>query len=402
MIRMVFITLLVNFLLFTVTTRASQLNPVELASKVTPPYQLGERVKNSEVWTLVNLDGAAAGYIFETESLAPLPGFSGIPINLVVSMDKQGSLLNVEILNHNEPIFVSGLGEAPFHKFVEQYRGRSIYDAMSVGVPYGKVEGASAQNYLDGVTKATASVRITHETILAAANAVAREKMRGLAATPPPIPDMSYVETLNFNDLVDQGIAIRHQITNREVQHLFSDSPWESDDQVAVDETDGLYLDLWVIDIGPPAVAGAVLDAQSLETLRYFLSISPNDEPILLIDQGRHGLVSEEFVRNTEPDLIAAWQHGLPVTLRDADLELTLLPGLPRGHQMVVRTDRRLGFDPTRSWDLVLKVVREHGSFMPTIGVRDLTFGHRSPQRFYLTPGFDKPLTPLQAAIMGR
>jgi transcriptional regulator of nitric oxide reductase/ferredoxin len=367
-----------------------------------PPYQLGDRVKHSDVWTLVNLDGAEAGYLFETEPLAPIPGFSGIPINMLVAMDKRGKLLKVEILNHNEPIFVSGLGEAPFHGFVAQYGGLSIYDAMSVGVPYGRVEGASSQIYLDGVTKATASVRIAHESILAAANAVARDKIRGLGAAPSPAPDPSYSEPLAFGDLVSQGIARRHRVSNRQMQALFRDTLWHTDDAVALAEPDGFYLDLWVIDIGPPAVARAVLDAESLQQLRYFLSISPDDEPILLIDQGRHGLVSDEFVRNTEPDLIGAQQDGLPVALRDADLELSLLPGLPEGRQIVLRTDRRLGFDPTRPWNLTLKAVREHGSFMPEIGVRDLSFEHVSPRRFYLVDAADIPLSAGQSALLGR
>jgi len=381
---------------------AARLDPERLATRVEPPYQLGERVGDSEVWTLVNLDGAEAGFLFESAPLAPIPGFSGAPINLLVAMDKEGRLLNVEIVHHNEPIFVSGLGQAPFHEFVTQYRGRSIYDSMSVGVPYGKVEGASTQLYLDGVTKATASVRIAHETVLAAANAVARRKMRGLAVAPAPAPDMGYDERLSFDDLVAQGIARRHRISNRQIQEMFHQSQWQDDDPVALADLDEYYLDLWVVDVGPPAIARALFDSESLEQLDYFLSISPDDEPILLIDQGRHGLVSDEFVRNTEPDLIGAMQDGLPVALRDADLDLSLLPGLPAGRQIVLRTDRRIGFDPTRPWQLTLKAVREHGSFMPSVGVRDLVFEHRSPARFYTTPAFDRPPTPQQAAILGR
>ncbi len=381
---------------------AAQLSPAETATRVVPPYQLGERIGDSDVWTLVNLDGADAGYVFETEPLAPLPGFSGIPINLLVAMDKQGKLLKVEILRHNEPIFVSGLGEAPFHEFVAQYGGLSIYDSMSVGVPYGRVEGASSQIYLDGVTKATASVRIAHESILAAANAVARQKMGGLTLTPSPAPDMTLNEDLSFTDLVEQGIARRHRVSNRQMQELYRESLWEDDDPIALAEPDAMYLDLWVIDLGPPAMARAVLDDDSLAQLNHFLSISPHDEPILLIDQGRHGLVSEDFVRNTEPDLIGAEQNGLPVALRDADLELTLRSGLPSGFQIVLRSDRRLGFDPTQPWQLTLKAVREHGSFMPRLGIRDLSFEHQSPARFYLTPAVEQPLTPQQAAVLGR
>ena len=376
------------------------LSEQELAQRVIPPYQLGERIQDSNVWTLVNLDGADAGFLFESEPLTPIPGFAGQPINLLIAMDKEGKLLNVEIVSHNEPIFVSGLGEGPFLKFIDQYQGLSIYESMSVGVPYGRVEGASTQRYLDGVTKATASVRIAHETILSAANAVAKEKMRGIGIM--KMPDLDSTEELSFEDLVEQGIARRHQVTNREVQALYAGTEWENDDALALEQPESLYLDIWIIDIAPVAVAKAVLNKEGLAQLAYFLSISPHDEPILLIDQGRHGLVSESFVRNTEPDLMSASQDGLPVSLRDADLELGLRPEVPRGHQLVVRSDRRLGFDPTLPWELTFKVVREHGSFMPTVGTRDLSFDHVSPDRFYILPKADKPLSAREAALLGR
>ncbi len=122
---------------------------------------------------------------------------------------------------------------------------------------------------------------------------------------------------------------------------------WAGDDPEASDP-DGFYLDLWAVDIGPPAVARAALEAGALAELQEFLAVSPDEEPILVIDAGRHGLVSADFVRNTAPDRISAQQDGLPVALRDADLAVETLPGVPEGTAMILRTDRRLGFDPTQ------------------------------------------------------
>ena len=56
------------------------------------------------------------------------------------------------------------------------------------------------------------------------------------------------------------------------------------------------------------------------------------------------------FIRNTSPDWLSAEQDGLPVALRDADLFVELGKGVPDGEAMVLRTDRRLGFDPAREW----------------------------------------------------
>ena len=68
--------------------------------------------------------------------------------------------------------------------------------------------------YLDGVTKATASVRIAHESILAATLKVAREKMQGVRTQAPAYPKKDYNENLTWQDLVEQGIVARKLVLN--------------------------------------------------------------------------------------------------------------------------------------------------------------------------------------------
>ena len=145
-----------------------------------------------------------------------------------------------------------------------------------------------------------------------------------------------------------------------------------------------------------------MLSAQALEELQQFQALSPHDEPLLLIESARHGLVGEDFVRNTAPDLISAQQGGLPVALRDADLFVELAPGLPEGRAMILRADRRLGFDPTSEWELTLQIQRAHGSFQPVIGSRSFGFTHATPERFFLSETGPSALPPWQEALRGR
>jgi transcriptional regulator of nitric oxide reductase/ferredoxin len=381
-------------LLLSAPTQAALLDRDALAAKVEPPYELGSKLNDNGVWSIQDRTGVAAGYIFETEPLAPLPGFSGAAINVLVTLDRDGRFLKAELIEHNEPIFVSGLGQAPFHEFMRQYRGLSIFDSITVGVPYGEGDqDGSGQVYLDGVTKATASVRIAHESILAASLAVAREQMQGLAGGPAPSPKRGDDgPTLDWNALVEQGIATRRTITNAELQAAFDDTLWEDDDEQALADPDGDYLDLWVIDIGPDAIARAVLDEDTLDERDALLSVAEHDEPLLLLANGRHGLVSDEFVRNTSPDLLLAEQGGLPVALRDADVDVGTAAGVPDfEHRMMLRTDRRLGFDPTRDWDLVIRAIRRHGSFMPEVGVREFRTTQSTPADFFDVPTIAVP-----------
>jgi NosR/NirI family transcriptional regulator, nitrous oxide reductase regulator len=374
----------------------------KIASFVSPPYALGEPLNDKGVWSLRNSGGAEAGYVFETEMMAPLPGFSGAPINMLVMLDLQGTFIDVKLISQHEPIFVSGLGEAPFLRFFEQYRGHSINEPLVVGTPYGDAGAGSDLVYLDGVTKATASVRIAHESLLAATLQVAREKMQGLSASPPAFPNPSVEEALTWDDLVKQGIARNLRVSNAEVDKAFAGTLWAHDDPEAEADPNGPYLDLWVVDLGPPSVARAVLSEDSLKDLRRFQTVSPTDEPILVIDTARHGLVSPDFVRNTAPDRISGAQDGLPIALRDADLLFETLPQVPKGSAMILRTDRRLGFDPTREWVLSAQAVREHGMFQPEAGSVHFTLTTASPERFYSRADVTQRRAAWEEAVINR
>ena len=366
------------------------LSDEDAARFVEPPYALGESI-GLGAWELKNLDGRIAGYGFESEPLAPLPGFSGAPIDMFVQITVEGRFIDVKLVKHNEPIFVSGLGEAPLRNFLSQYKGHSITESIVVGVPYGGKSSASSLVYLDGVTKATASVRIAHESILAAAQAIARDKMEGLHARAAAKPDPSIRGELNWQSLVSEGIAVRRVVTNAEVQSAFSGTRFADDDPLALENPKDAYLDLWVVDVGPPSVAAAVFKAETLRLLQQFLTINPDAEPLLVIDTGRHGLVTEDFVRNTSPDLLSAEQGGLPVALRDADLSIELKDDVPKGATLVLRTDRRLGFNPAEEWTFQVRALRAHGSFQPELGHVDFSATIKTPERLFIV---DEPVRP--------
>ncbi|WP_323766545.1 4Fe-4S binding protein [Marinovum sp.] len=385
---------------------AETLGREALAPYIAPPMSLGERINDKGVWQLLNSGGAEAGYVFETEPMAPLPGFSGAAINLLVVLDLDGRFLDVQLLSHNEPIFVSGLPEKLFYDFFKQYRGHSISDTLVVGSPYGAGGEGSALVYLDGVTKGTASVRIAHESILAAALQVAREKMSGISTGPPAHPDRDHHEDLTWDDLLAQGIVTRKTVSNAEIDAAFAGTLWEDDDPAARDAPEAPYLDLWVVDLGPPSIAQAVLSPGSYDELQGLMAIATTDEPVLVIDTARHGLVTERFVRNTSPDLISATQGGFPIAFRDADIYIELNDALPEelhdGAALILRTDRRLGFDPTAEWTLQIKALRAHGSFQPELGSVTLEASHKTPERFFSRPEVIMPVPPWVEALRNR
>jgi transcriptional regulator of nitric oxide reductase/ferredoxin len=399
MIQRIFETLgpMLCILLVACSASAEPLPRDEIASLIRPPFSLGEALNDKGVYQLLNSGGEEAGYVFETTPLAPIPGFGGHPINLLVTLSPEGRFLDLRLIEQREPIFLAGIGEGPFLEFLKQYPDLSITQSIVVGVPYGGGGSGSDLVYLDGITKATASARIAHETILAATLIVAREKMDGLGSASPARPKPDYHEDLTWQDLVDQGIARRLQVTNAEVDEMFAGTKWAHDDPIATQHPTALYLDLWLVDIGPASIAQAIVKPESLKDLASFQDMLPEAEPLLVLDAGRHGLVSDDFVRNTAPDRLSASQGGLPTALRDADLWLELKNDVPdHNTAMILRADRRLGFDPTSEWTLKIQAVRTHGNFQPETVDGQFSMTYAAPQRF-----FDRPeiVTPLPAWI---
>ncbi|MGI9450759.1 MAG: 4Fe-4S binding protein [Geminicoccaceae bacterium] len=365
---------------------AKALSEENVSALIVPPYQLGAKIDDRQLWHVLNAGGKPVGYAFETAPLAPIPGFSGQPVNLLISLDLDGQFLDVIVLAQNEPVFVSGLGPAPLNGFVRQYRGRSIADNITVGVPYGDAAtDISTHVYLDGVSKATASVRIVNETVLAAALKVAREYLEGAAPRAAKRPRTDLLEKMSFDQLLASGLVSRLVVTNRKIDAAFEGSLWAADDPDARADPDGIYLELYVADLGIPSVARSLIDEETQAAIDT--GVRDHEEPLLVMARGRHQLLEPDFVRNTAPDRIGVRQDGYPISVRDADIEVILLDSASSFDQMIMlRLDTRLGFDPGSTYELYVRAVRDHGMFMPERGTRDLTLTIEPPARFFAEP----------------
>jgi transcriptional regulator of nitric oxide reductase len=96
-----------------------------LARRFPSPLMVGGKDAALPVWPLFRQNATATelvGYAFESIDFAPVPGFAGVPINLLVAIDPKGNFLEVQVLSHHEPVFLEGLGEAPMFRFAQQCR----------------------------------------------------------------------------------------------------------------------------------------------------------------------------------------------------------------------------------------------------------------------------------------
>lgn len=378
--------LLVLMLLFAVQlAHAGVLTRDEVARRFPAPVVVGEKLREVTAWPLFKQNGTATelvGYVFESADLAPVPGFTGVPPNLLVAIDPKGVFIEVAVLSQHEPVFMEGLGEGPLHQFVAQYRGASLGQNIDVG-------GASGPNRvrLDGVAKATASVRIVNQSVLSAALQVARAKL-GFAQGRDP-GKIAHIhadvfEPMDLAAMLDAGMIRRLRVSNREVEQLFAGGAGAGLDAAASAAPDDVFIDLYLAWASVPAIGRNLLDEASWKRLTNRLD--GGDHALLVMSAGRHGILHEDFVRGSVPDRIALRQDGLPIELRDLDLELRLKGELPVTEIMALRVIGQSGLDPARPLDISLPVTRTKGIVYPERITQDLKLAYRLPERLYAAP----------------
>lgn len=95
--------------------------------------------------------------------------------------DRAVQFVDVEVLRQHEPVFVGGLGPLVFDEFLKQYWDRSIRQQfkISTGQSSRSAGGVVGPNtvVLDGISKATASIRIANQAVLNSSFAVARSRL---------------------------------------------------------------------------------------------------------------------------------------------------------------------------------------------------------------------------------
>ncbi|HEX5392928.1 MAG TPA: FMN-binding protein, partial [Rhodocyclaceae bacterium] len=243
---------------------SGELQRADIERRIQPPLRVGEKLREIPAWPItseLDTSGEPVGYVFESVDLAPIPGFEGTPIDLLVSIDRKGNFMDVEVIHQHEPVFLGGLGEEPLREFVRQYRDKSLRQDISVSTAYGGGKSEGNRVVLDGITKATASVRIVNQSVLGAALAVARAKLGFAGGQKKAVAairsDVS--EQLSIAQLIDKGLIRRATLTNAQVEKLFAGTEGEGLDDQARSEPDGQFVDAYFACLNIPSVGRSLL-----------------------------------------------------------------------------------------------------------------------------------------------
>jgi len=352
----------------------------------TKSVEIGTKDPKFPVWPLL-VGSEVIGYVFETSDLVNIPGFAGTPINMAITLDKQGTFTDVRLISQGEPVFVSGLGTEPLIAFLKQYQGKSIHSNIKVAMPHQRVEReGSANTYIDGITKASVSVRIINETILNAALKVAREKMADQVPKEAAQVRQDLVQSYGWQQLLDAGYIGHLHLNNLQVETAFAGTRFANIDSDVQRNPEGDFVDLYFAQVNVPSIGTNILSEKSWK--RLGLKLEDTDEALIVLSTGPKSFKGDDFVPGSVPDTLAIRQGDFPINLRNQVFDVELRPGLPAFSEIeLYRIDRRSGFDPASPWTLSLRVPRSRGYFLEEAISRDFSVDYKLPADFFVQPG---------------
>jgi NosR/NirI family transcriptional regulator, nitrous oxide reductase regulator len=382
--------------------RGGVLGREALVAHFPPPYVVGERDTATPVWPIFKTSGPPAfttdlvGYVFESVDLAPIPGFSGTPLNLLVAMNTDGEFLEVKVLSQHEPVFLGGLGPEPLVKFVAQYKGLGLKQSIKIGSASAQAARSGSTNvYVDGVAKATASLRIVNQSVLAAALRVARAKLGYSGGRDPDLVAhvrQDVLEARTWRELEGVGLLQRLSLSNGDVERSFAGSGGAGLDGEALERPGDPFLDVYVVLATVPTAGRSLLGDAAWRSLEA--RIRPGDHVLLALWKGRYPLADDDFVRGSVPDRISLEQDGLAIELRDLDLDAPLRDsGAPAlDGWKAFRVAAESGLDPGAPFALSVRVNRSKGMVYPERFGRDFAL-HMAVPAAYLVPAADDEKT---------
>ena len=301
--------------------QAGVLTREKLVELFPAPLIVGERYAALPVWPIFQSGPAgpvALAHAFETADIEPVSGYGGKPLNLLVVVDRDGKFLDVRLLGHTEPIFMSPKGTATLNAFAEQYKALSLNHSIQILSPKAQRVQTDSTATLHGVTAGTVSALAIDKSIMEAAAQVAQARLDDpnprRTAAPPRGPNDRYERT-GWNALVTSRLIQNFTLTNREVEARFRGTPAAGGDAEGTLRPDGLGVDLWIALLGLPQAGRNLLDAAGWQQVRSLRETGA--QVLVLFDNSRYPLAHAANRQGSRGLGLALQQNGKPVELNE-------------------------------------------------------------------------------------
>jgi NosR/NirI family nitrous oxide reductase transcriptional regulator len=329
-------------------------------------------------------NGKLLGYVFLNSDFVNSTGYSGKPIHQLISMDLDGVIQKVVLVEHHEPIVLIGIPESRITALLENYVG------MDIGAYVRDTEG---KHQFDAVTGATVTVMVMDDTILRSAIKVARRfELSGLNPVrqhsgPMATVKMDMTDVSGWPALLQDGSVASLNLSLAQINTAFEKSgnaiaaarKEEGDPQES-------FIDLYAAVVSVPAIGLSVLGEREYNNL--VKSLEPGQQAIALAGDGRFSFKGSGYVRGGIFDRFKITQGDSTIRFHDYHhkrLRNIAADGAPDLKDVdVFRIPTEIEFDPAAPWQLELLVGRDIGPVEKVFLTFDLDY--RMPDKYLLIP----------------
>ncbi|MGC3875219.1 transcriptional regulator NosR [Halomonas sp. GXIMD04776] len=293
------------------------------------------------------------GYVFETVDIAPIPAYSGKPVNLLVGIDPTGQLTLAKVLDHSEPIMLVGIPEEKLQNFAAAHTNFSVSDNPKIGTN------------LDAISGATVTVIVVNDTIMRAARQVAASLgiIEDPSAQPAATVKPDVFEESDWQTLTGDGTIRRLHLTHGQVDEAFVGTAAEDYLRGQPEPADKTFINLYYTYLNAPMAGRNLLGDARFESLME--SLEPGEHAVALMANGDYSFKGSGYVRGGIFDRIELSQDGRTITFHDLDHQrvgsfaLSDMPRMTEKDIFIIR--EQASFDPGRPWQLDLLVRRASG-----------------------------------------
>ena len=364
---------LLNCLAPAVAAQLGELERQRIQIALPEVSEIGEPAGEYAVRTLG--DGQQTlGYVFQSRDVLDLPAYSGKPINMQVVLDTAGVIRDAYVLEHHEPILLTGIPEARLHEFAARFSGIGAAQRVVVG----RSSDPNAVT-VDAVTGATVTVMVLNETVMRAAHkvAVALELIDAHAALrsrPARIRD-EYYQSSDWTELSGNGAIRRLHLTRGQIDDGFKGSEAEGVEEAPAEQREDTFIDLYLTHLNPPTIGRALLGDNQYRQLMS--ELKPGEQAIALLANGSYSFKGSGYVRGGIFDRVQLRQFGDSISFRDLDFQRLddVAEGVPAFSEkaiFIVRGEHN--FDPGADWSLELLVRRQTGPISGVFSSFELSY----------------------------
>jgi NosR/NirI family transcriptional regulator, nitrous oxide reductase regulator len=334
----------------------------------------GEPVPNQAIVPIWKAD-IQKGYVFLNTDFVGAIGYSGKPIVVLIAIDLDGRIAGVKLIEHAEPIILSGIPEQKIIDFIEGYKSVDI-------LKLAKEKGGEPPP-IDIVSGATVTVMVIDDSIKRAAVRVA--KILGLAGLTNETNQATQKRTLLIGEettedwltLVGDGSVRRLKLDLKQINGSFEkQGNAKAIERPEKGDPDEAFIDMFAASLSIPTIARSLLGER--EYLNLKKKLKPDQEAFLVMGSGRYSFRGSGYVRGGIFDRIQIVQNGEGFRFTDKgykNLGSVAAEGAPEFNEVALfYTPKGAIFSPADPWQMQLLVQRAIGALEKVFVAFELSY----------------------------